>query len=156
MITAQNKPSDNSVQTLIVGLGATGLSCARFLRQRGETVAVIDSRSTPPALQQLQNEMPEVQAFCGGFDMPVMKTAQRIVLSPGISLQEPSIAAAAHRGAEIFGDIELFATHADAPVVAITGSNGKSTVTALVGEMAKAVTLLFPLDPVMATTGASA
>ena len=138
MVTAQNKPSDNSVQTLIVGLGATGLSCARFLRQRGETVAVIDSRSTPPALQQLQNEMPEVQAFCGGFDMSVMKTAQRIVLSPGISLQEPSIAAAAHRGAEIFGDIELFATHADAPVVAITGSNGKSTVTALVGEMAKA------------------
>jgi UDP-N-acetylmuramoylalanine--D-glutamate ligase len=67
-----------------------------------------------------------------------MKTAQRIVLSPGISLHEPPIAAAMQRGADIFGDIELFARHVDAPVVAITGSNGKSTVTTLVGEMSKA------------------
>jgi UDP-N-acetylmuramoylalanine--D-glutamate ligase len=138
MITTQNNSTDSSTQTLIVGLGATGMSCARFLRQRGETFSVIDSRSMPPALQQLQDEMPEVQAFCGSFDVPVMRTAQRIVLSPGISMQEPPIAAARQRGADIFGDIELFARHVDAPVVAITGSNGKSTVTALVGEMAKA------------------
>jgi UDP-N-acetylmuramoylalanine--D-glutamate ligase len=70
-----------------------------------------------------------------------MKTAQRIVVSPGISLRDPHIAAAKQRGADIFGDIELFAHHADAPVVAITGSNGKSTVTTLVGDMAKAAGL---------------
>ncbi|WP_455211351.1 UDP-N-acetylmuramoyl-L-alanine--D-glutamate ligase [Kaarinaea lacus] len=135
--TAYNS-SDVSAQTLIVGLGATGLSCARFLRQRGEAFSVIDSRATPPSLKLLQSEMPEVPAYCGSFDVPVMQTAQRIVLSPGISLQDPSIAAALQRGADVFGDIELFARHADAPVVAITGSNGKSTVTTLVGEMAKA------------------
>ena len=141
MTATAHNASEVSVQTLIVGLGATGLSCARFLRQRGETFSVIDSRAMPPSLQQLQNEMPEVPTYCGSFDMPVMKTAHRIVLSPGISLQEPPIAAAMQRGADIFGDIELFARHVDAPVVAITGSNGKSTVTALVGEMAKAAGL---------------
>ena len=138
MIAAQQNSLDSSNHTLIVGLGATGLSCARFLRRRGEVFSVIDSRSAPPALQQLQSEMPEVLTFCGSFDAPVMKTAQRIVLSPGISLHEPPIAAAMQRGADILGDIELFARHVDAPVVAITGSNGKSTVTTLVGEMGKA------------------
>ena len=140
MTLAENN-SNTVTPTLVVGLGASGLSCARFLHQRGELFAVIDSRSAPPGLQQLQNEMPEVPVFCGGFDASVMKTAQRVLLSPGISLKEPHIAAALQGGADIFGDIELFARHADAPVVAITGSNGKSTVTTLVGEMAKAAGL---------------
>jgi len=140
MALAENNTT-NTVPTLIVGLGASGLSCARYLHQCGESFAVIDSRVSPPGLQQLQNEMPEVQTVCGGFDMPVMAAAQRILLSPGISLREPHITAALQRGAEIFGDIELFARNADAPVVAITGSNGKSTVTTLVGEMAKAAGL---------------
>lgn len=141
MMAAEENALKSGSRTLIVGMGASGLSCARFLHRRGESFALLDSRAEPPALQQLRDEMPEVQAFCGGFDVPVMHAAQRIVLSPGISLREPSIAAAAQRGAEIFGDIELFARHADAPVVAITGSNGKSTVTALVGEMASAAGL---------------
>ena len=141
MNTVEHSSNSINPPTLIVGLGVSGLSCARFLRQRGETFAVVDSRVAPPALQQLHDEMPDVQVFCGGFDTPAMKTAQRLVLSPGISLQEPNIAEALRRGAEIFGDIELFARHVDAPVVAITGSNGKSTVTTLVGEMAKAAGL---------------
>ena len=141
MNTVSHNTLDLSAQTLIVGLGATGLSCARFLRQRGEAFAVIDNRPAPPGLSQLQSEMPEVPVHCGSFDAPAMSAAQRILLSPGISLKEPSIEAALQRGAEIFGDIELFARHVDAPVVAITGSNGKSTVTSLVGEMAKAAGL---------------
>lgn len=145
MIAAENNFTDNATkngaQTLIVGLGATGLSCARFLHERGESFTLIDNRPEPPALEQLHSEMPEVQAVCGSFDAPVMQTAQRIVLSPGISLREPPIAAALKRGAEILGDIELFARYVAAPVVAITGSNGKSTVTSIVGEMARAAGL---------------
>jgi UDP-N-acetylmuramoylalanine--D-glutamate ligase len=133
--------SSKTAPTLIVGLGASGLSCARYLRQSGELFAVIDSRVSPPGLQQLRDEMPDVQTYCGGFDQPIMQTAQTILLSPGISLKEPHVDAALRRGADIFGDIELFARNADAPVVAITGSNGKSTVTTLVGEMAKAAGL---------------
>lgn len=139
MAIAENNSIDN--QTLIVGLGASGLSCARFLRYCGESFTVVDSRVSPPGLENLQKEMPEVQSFCGGFDSPVMRSAKRILLSPGISLKDPYIAAALQRGADIFGDIELFARNADAPVVAVTGSNGKSTVTMLVGDMAKAAGL---------------
>ncbi|MDJ0806486.1 MAG: UDP-N-acetylmuramoyl-L-alanine--D-glutamate ligase, partial [Gammaproteobacteria bacterium] len=75
--------------------------------------------------------------FVGGFRPEVFQAAARLVVSPGVSLQEPVIQAARQRGAEILGDIELFARVAKAPVVAITGSNGKSTVTSLLGEMAK-------------------
>jgi UDP-N-acetylmuramoylalanine--D-glutamate ligase len=135
---ATDNTIDNSAQTLIVGLGATGLSCVRFLRHRGEAFTLVDSRAEPPGLAELRSEMPEVQAVCGSFDTPLMQSAKRIVLSPGISLRQPQVAAALHRGAEVLGDIELFARYVDAPVVAITGSNGKSTVTSLVGDMAKA------------------
>ncbi len=124
-------------RTLIVGLGATGLSCARFLARRGIEVAVIDSREQPPALADMQRELPDVALFTGGFDAEVFGRAERILVSPGVSLQEPRLVEAQQRGIEIIGDIELFARTALAPVVAITGSNGKSTVTTLLGAMAR-------------------
>lgn len=123
--------------TLIVGLGQTGLSCARFLSRRGVPVAVTDSRSHPPQLPRLREELPDVAVFVGGFDPDAFRAAELLVISPGVSPQEPLIAAALKRGVEMIGDIELFARHVDAPVLAITGSNGKSTVTTLVGEMAR-------------------
>ncbi len=129
---AQRQP-----RTLIVGLGATGLSCARFLAARGVEVAVTDSRERPPALETMGAELPDVALFLGGYAADIFARAERLVVSPGVSLREPLIAAAAQRGVEILGDIELFARHARAPVIAITGSNGKSTVTTLVGEMAR-------------------
>jgi len=124
-------------RTLIVGLGATGLSCARFLAQRGVEVAVIDSREQPPALVDMQRELPHVALFTGGFDAEVFRRAERILVSPGVSLQEPLLVEARQRGIEIIGDIELFARTVQAPVAAITGSNGKSTVTTLLGAMAQ-------------------
>jgi len=124
-------------RTLIVGLGATGLSCARFLAQRGVEVAVIDSRQQPPALADMQRDLPHVALFTGGFDAEVFGRAERILVSPGVSLQEPLLVEARQRGVEVIGDIELFARTALAPVVAITGSNGKSTVTTLLGAMAQ-------------------
>ena len=124
-------------RTLIVGLGVTGLSCARFLARQGVETAVTDSRQQPPALATLHRELPDVALFVGGFDAGVFDRAERIVISPGVSLQEPLLQAARRRGVEIIGDIELFARSVQAPVVGVTGSNGKSTVTTLVGEMAR-------------------
>lgn len=128
-------------RVLIVGLGATGLSCARYLSDHGIEVAITDSRVHPPALDELQESYPDVAVFVGGFNAKAFERATCLIVSPGISLREPLIVEARARGAEIVGDIELFARNADAPVIAITGSNGKSTVTSLLGEMAKAAAL---------------
>ncbi len=124
-------------RTVIVGLGKTGLSCARFLAARDVPLAVTDSRAQPPGLASLQQELPQVAVFMEGFNAGILARAEQIVLSPGVSLKEPVIAEAARRGIPVLGDIELFARYAHAPVIAITGSNGKSTVTTLVGLMAQ-------------------
>ena len=128
-------------RVLIVGLGKTGFSCARYLSEHGVEVAVTDSREHPPALDELQEAYPDIAVFVGGFNSEAFKRATCLIVSPGISLREPLIAEARVRGAEIVGDIELFARNVNAPVIAITGSNGKSTVTSLLGDMAKAANL---------------
>lgn len=125
-------------RTLIVGLGKTGLSCVRYLSEKGRDVAVADSRTAPPGLDQLKVGWPDIPVHLGTFDAELFAGFNELVVSPGISIAEPAIAAAARQGARIRGDIDLFAEAADAPIVAITGSNGKTTVTTLVGEMARA------------------
>jgi len=122
-------------KALIVGLGKTGLSCARYLSGHDVDVAITDSRVEPPCLAALQQELPDIAVFVGGFDEMAFRRADLILVSPGISLREPLIVEARARGAKIIGDIELFAWFVNVPVVAITGSNGKSTVTTLIGEM---------------------
>jgi len=123
--------------TLIVGLGKTGLSVARFLARQGLGFAVADSRMTPPGLAEMQGEFPQVELRLGAFDAGWFAEFSTLVVNPGVAVAEPAIQAAAAAGAEIIGDIELFARHvpAEAQVIAITGSNGKSTVTTLVGEL---------------------
>jgi UDP-N-acetylmuramoylalanine--D-glutamate ligase len=128
---------EQELKTLIVGLGVTGLSCARYLAAKGQPFAVTDSRDLPPCLPELSSEIPDAPVFAGGFLPEAFAAADRILVSPGVSLREPLIQEAAKRGVEILGDIELFAREAKAPVVAISGSNGKSTVTSLLGEMAR-------------------
>ena len=123
--------------TLVVGLGKTGLSVVRHLRARGETVVVADSRDIPPGITGLKGEFADVQCETGLFDMSLFKNAKRIVASPGVALSEPALVEAKDNHVEIMGDIDLFAECIDAPVVAITGSNGKSTVTELVTQMAE-------------------
>ena len=120
---------------VVVGLGKTGLSCARWLHARGDDVAVMDSRTTPPALAQLQTELPDIAVLLGGFDPAPLAAADEIVVSPGVPLSTPTLQAAAARSVPIIGDVELFARVTDKPTIAITGSNGKSTVTTLVGQM---------------------
>ncbi len=124
-------------RTLIVGLGQTGLSCARFLHRLGVPFDMADSRTAPPGLATLAREFPGVTPRLGGFDSKAFAHAEQLIVSPGVSVREPAVAAAAAAGVPVIGDIELFARHARAPVVAVTGSNGKSTVTSLLGVMAE-------------------
>jgi UDP-N-acetylmuramoylalanine--D-glutamate ligase len=125
------------VPTLVVGLGKTGLSCVRYLAACGMPLAVTDSRAQPPGLEVMQTEFAQLPLEVGGFTAARFDWAQRLIVSPGVSLQQPLIVAARQRGVEILGDIELFARAAQAPIVAVTGSNGKSTVTLLLTEMAR-------------------
>ncbi len=126
---------------VVVGLGKTGLSCIRYLVRNGFSVTAVDSRRDPPMATRLRAEFPQVPLHTGGFHPAAVAAADLVVVSPGVSIHEPTIAEARRRGAEIVGDIELFARHVTAPVIAITGSNGKSTVTMLVGEMCRAAGL---------------
>ncbi len=120
---------------VVVGLGHTGLSCARYLHSLGVAFAVVDSRDLPPGLADMRAEMPEVPLHLGEFPERVLAGAGRLLVSPGVSLDEPGIAAAIASGVEVAGDIDLFCEQASAPIVGITGSNAKSTVTDLLGLM---------------------
>lgn len=122
-------------KVVIIGLGLTGLSCVDFFLAQGVTPRVMDTRVSPPGLDKLPGQ---VERHLGGLNGDWLLTSDLIVASPGIALAHPLLSEAADAGIEIVGDIELFCREAQAPVVAITGSNGKSTVTTLVGEMAKA------------------
>lgn len=124
-------------RTLVVGLGNTGLSCVRYLCAQGRELAIADSRSEPPGLAEVRARYPKVPVHLGAFDPDLFAGFNELVVSPGVSLAEPAIRHAVAKGALIRGDIDLFAAAADAPIIAITGSNGKTTVTTLVGAMAK-------------------
>lgn len=122
-------------KVVIIGLGLTGLSCVDFFLAQGVTPRVMDTRVSPPGLDKLPGQ---VERHLGGINGDWLLTADLIVASPGVSLAHPILSEAVEADIEIVGDIELFCREAQAPIVAITGSNGKSTVTTLVGEMAKA------------------
>ncbi len=130
-----------SSQTVIIGLGKTGLSCAHFLHAQQEPFIVIDNRNDPPELDQFKQVFPNVPVYLGEFDPKVLQTAKQLIVSPGISLKEKAIAQAITQGIPAIGDIELFARHVKSPVIAITGSNAKSTVTTLVGQLLQSIGL---------------
>jgi UDP-N-acetylmuramoylalanine--D-glutamate ligase len=124
-------------RALVVGLGLTGISCVRHLVVRGYDVTVADTREQPPKLEELRREFPRVATHTGGLPAALFEDPGLLVVSPGVSVKEAGIARAVERGAEVAGDIELFAREATAPVIAVTGANGKSTVTVLAGEMCR-------------------
>ena len=124
-------------RAVVVGLGRTGLSCVRYLRARGLPFAVTDSRAAPPELGALERLAPEADVRVGGFDAALLDGASQVIASPGVSLREPFLQQAVERGIDVIGDVELFACEARAPIAAITGTNGKSTVTSLVAHMAE-------------------
>lgn len=123
-------------KALIVGLGKSGVSAARHLAARGWQLAVTDSRESPPGRDAIAEIAADTQCRFGRFDSALLEGADIVVASPGVSPNEPLLELAVRRGIEVVGDIELFAREARAPVVGITGTNGKSTVTTLLARMA--------------------
>ncbi|WP_308366569.1 MULTISPECIES: UDP-N-acetylmuramoyl-L-alanine--D-glutamate ligase [unclassified Microbulbifer] len=131
-----------SEKKVVIGLGATGQSVVRFLVRAGFSPVVVDSRSQPPGLEQFQREFPQVPVECGPLKEETLLDASEIIASPGIALSEPALQKAVAEGIPVIGDIELFARELrklsrPPEVAAITGSNGKSTVTTLLGLMAE-------------------
>ncbi|PVZ16118.1 MULTISPECIES: UDP-N-acetylmuramoyl-L-alanine--D-glutamate ligase [unclassified Pseudomonas] len=123
---------------IVVGLGKSGMSLVRFLANQGVRFAVADTRANPPELETLRRDYPQVEVRCGALDVDFLCRASELYVSPGLALATPALQEAAARGVLMSGDIDLFTRHANAPVIAITGSNAKSTVTTLVGDMAVA------------------
>ncbi|HSG64658.1 MAG TPA: UDP-N-acetylmuramoyl-L-alanine--D-glutamate ligase [Gammaproteobacteria bacterium] len=131
--------SQPSCCNLIAGLGATGLSVARHLIARGQAVRVIDSRAAPPGLETLREKHPDVEIGLATLDPRWLEGIDRLVLSPGLSVDLPLVVAARQRRIPVVSDIELFARAADAPIAAVTGSNGKSTVATLTRHLLEAM-----------------
>jgi len=124
--------------SVVVGLGKTGASCLRYLAKRGIAVSATDTRRSPPGLAELGDLAKTLDIRLGGFDLSLLDGASQVLMSPGVSLEEPIASQARARGIEVLGDIELFARAVQVPVIGITGTNGKSTVTSLVARMAAA------------------
>ncbi|OGT48835.1 MAG: UDP-N-acetylmuramoylalanine--D-glutamate ligase [Gammaproteobacteria bacterium RIFCSPHIGHO2_12_FULL_38_11] len=120
---------------LVIGLGLTGLSCVRYLISKNRLVSVVDTRENPPKLADCQKEFPNVKIHLGKFQESIFSQADTLIVSPGMSLAEPCIVQCIEKNIPVMGDVELFARDAKAPIVAITGSNGKSTLTTLMGDI---------------------
>ncbi len=131
----------HDVRMLVVGLGATGVATARYLAARGVEVTVIDSRAAPPGLAELRDSNPDMKVVLESEDPRWLEGVGQIVLSPGLGLDSPIATCARQLGIPVVGDIELFARDVTAPVLAITGSNGKSTVVTLLERMLSATGL---------------
>jgi UDP-N-acetylmuramoylalanine--D-glutamate ligase len=134
---------------VVLGLGDTGLSMARWLVRRGADVRVADSRSEPPHAAAFARELSRVPLATGAFREETLRGADLVAISPGLDRRAPPVSDAIKRGVPVVGDVELFAQAfneaasrqppaARSKVVAITGSNGKSTVTAMTGELLRA------------------
>ena len=123
------------VNYLVIGLGVSGYASARFLLRRGYRCRVQDTRTNPAYLECLREEFANLDFVGSALDSTITETADVLVVSPGVAVRQDAIQQAAQQGKTVLGDIELFALLVEQPVVAITGSNGKSTVTTLVGEM---------------------
>jgi UDP-N-acetylmuramoylalanine--D-glutamate ligase len=126
-------------QVLVLGLGDTGLSALRWLNAQGARLSVADTRDNPPGVATLKAELPQVKLYSGAFTAAMFADVDLVVASPGVPLSAPEIQAGIQSGVPVVGDVELFAQYrpAVAKVIAITGANGKTTVTTLVGEMCK-------------------
>src|SRR3989338_1063871 len=130
------QPNQNNIH-LVVGLGATGFSCVRYLMSKNIPVVVVDSRDHPPQLSDCKKAFPTIKIVLGKFQEDLFLQASAVVVSPGVSLEAPCIKKCIDNKIPVMGDVEIFARDATVPIVAITGSNGKSTLTVLMGELIK-------------------
>ncbi|MDH3441389.1 MAG: UDP-N-acetylmuramoyl-L-alanine--D-glutamate ligase [Gammaproteobacteria bacterium] len=138
---AKRKPAGKrsaAKRDVVFGLGKTGLSVARYLARNDVEAVFIDSRDEPPGIDELQDIFPNAELHTGEIPQKMIKHASRIVASPGIADSDPFLVAARNAGVDVVSDIALFVDEAKAPIVAVTGSNGKSTVTTLLALMCDA------------------
>ncbi len=119
----------------VIGLGRSGLATAIFLSNMGLDVDVYDSSNTPALAEELHQNAPAVQMISGSLAVERWREDSLLVVSPGVPLSHPDLALLLEKGVRPVGDVELFAQCVESPVIAITGSNGKSTVTVLLGEI---------------------
>lgn len=124
--------------TVVVGLGKTGMSCLAFGVQHNLSIVMMDTRQQPPGLGLMQQQYPDIPLFLGELNSELLLAAETIVLSPGVPLSHPQIAQAQQHGCRIISDIDWFVAHVKAPIIGITGSNGKTTVTTLLGVTLRA------------------
>jgi len=134
-----SKASKNVSKDLVLGLGSTGISIARYLRRNDLDAVFFDTRDEPPGLEELDDVWPGAKFLAGDKKLP--KKIKRIIVSPGIPDSHPLVERARDAKLEIVSDIELFAREAEAPFIAVTGSNGKSTVATLLFHMCRAADL---------------
>ncbi len=126
---------------LVMGMGLTGASCARYFAARGIVAAFVDTRDEPPGMDAILDVMPDARIQIGRQPSILPPTIEKIVISPGFDMESALLAQARKRGIKIASDIDLFIRECVVPIVAITGSNGKSTVTSMLGESLTAVGL---------------
>lgn len=124
--------------SLVLGLGATGQSVARWLSRRGQQARFADSRRDAAGLDALRSLLPDADVHTGPFDVSLLDGIDRLIVSPGIRDGEPLLTAARERGLPVLSDIDIFVSEAKAPVAAVTGSNGKSTVVSLLSAFCEA------------------
>jgi UDP-N-acetylmuramoylalanine--D-glutamate ligase len=127
--------SATSSACIIVGLGSTGLSCAKYLAAQGRVFKVVDTREQPPGLEELRQLMPEIECELGEFSLATFVSASELIVSPGVSLKTAEVVAAVNAGVTISGDIDIFSKAVSAPIIGVTGSNGKSTVVAMLTKI---------------------
>lgn len=123
--------------TAVLGIGKTGLSCARYLHSRQRSFAAFDSAMNDAAAEDFRSEFPQVPLYIGEFEAGALQKYSVLMVSPGISLADPAIDQALQQGAILLSDIDVLVQEVEAPIIAITGSNGKTTVTTLLGLMAE-------------------
>lgn len=120
-------------KTVVLGLGATGISCARFLQAQQIPFVLLDTRESPPNLESVKSQFPNTDIHLGQLPESLLSEVKEIILSPGVARDHPILDGIHKSNIAVIGDIELFLRYAKAPVVAVTGSNGKSTVTSMLG-----------------------
>lgn len=122
---------------MIIGLGKTGYSCARYFNSQDILFEIADQDRAPLLLSKFKEELSGVKVVTGKLDQKMLLQADEMVVSPGVPLTTEEIKKAVDSGVSVTGDIDIFSRVVEKPVIAITGSNGKSSVTTLVGQMAR-------------------
>ena len=133
----ERKLKETNVQgkSIIVGLGKTGLSVAKYMVANGLDFKILDTRPQPPMLGYFRKYFPDVEIETGELDLNSLLGAKELIVSPGLSLKTPEIQSAKTYGIPIRGDVDIFSQVVDAPIIGVTGSNGKSTVVAMLREI---------------------